>query len=348
MSDFADKLIGWQRLHGRHDLPWQGSREPYRVWLSEIMLQQTQVATVIPYYQRFVARFPDLASLAAASQDEVLVHWSGLGYYSRARNLHAAAQQVMNDFNGAFPTQIADIVSLPGIGRSTAAAIAAFCFGTRAAILDGNVKRVLTRQFGIAGYTGDKLIETKLWALAESLLPSGNVDHYTQSLMDMGATLCTRGRPRCAACPVASSCVALATQQVATLPTPKPKKAIPHKTTRFVILHHAGRIWLQQRPPTGIWGGLWSFPELDMSTDVLTTCRDEWQLQTTAVHELPAFKHVFTHFSLMITPHWVDVVSLPLTIQESTGRWLSAADALQAAIPAPVRSVLAQISHLNA
>ncbi|NOT18527.1 MAG: A/G-specific adenine glycosylase [Sulfuriferula sp.] len=343
MTSFAHQLINWQQQHGRHDLPWQGSREPYRVWLSEIMLQQTQVATVIPYYQRFVASFPDLASLAAATQDEVLAHWSGLGYYSRARNLHAAAQKIQTDFGGEFPQAINDIVSLPGIGRSTAAAIAAFCFGARAAILDGNVKRVLTRQFGIAGYTGEKQIETKLWALAESLLPNQQVDNYTQALMDMGATLCTRSRPRCEVCPVAASCAALATQQVATLPTPKPKKAIPHKTTRIVILHHAGRIWLQQRPPTGIWGGLWSFPELAMDADVLATCRDDWQLQIASAYELPAFKHVFTHFSLMITPHWVDVVRLPLTIQDNAGRWLSIVDALQAAIPAPVRQVLVEL-----
>ena len=347
MHDFADKLIAWQRVHGRHDLPWQGSREPYRVWLSEIMLQQTQVATVIPYYQRFVARFPDLESLATASQDEVLVYWSGLGYYSRARNLHAAAQRVMSHFNGIFPAHIGDIVSLPGIGRSTAAAIAAFCFGARVAILDGNVKRVLTRQFGIVGYPAEKIIETRLWVLAESLLPVSNVDTYIQALMDMGATCCTRSRPNCEVCPVASTCIALATQQVSTLPTPKPRKAMPHKTARFIILHHAGRIWLQQRPPVGIWGGLWSFPELAMETDVLTTCRDEWQLQIAAMHELPSFRHVFTHFSLMITPQWIDIVSLPLIIQESTGRWLSVEDALQAAIPAPVRSILVKIINIK-
>lgn len=348
MHDFAGKLIAWQRVHGRHDLPWQGSRDPYRVWLSEIMLQQTQVATVIPYYQRFVARFADLASLAAASQDEVLAHWSGLGYYSRARNLHAAAQRVMADFSGEFPVQLADIVSLPGIGRSTAAAIAAFCFDTHAAILDGNVKRVLARQFGIAGYPGEKAIETRLWALAESLLPSGAVDIYTQALMDMGATLCSRSRPRCEACPVAPTCVALATQQVALLPTPKPKKPIPHKTTRFIILRHAGRVWLQQRPPTGIWGGLWSFVELGMDDDALAICRDKWQLKITATHELPAFRHVFTHFSLTISPLVVDVVSLPLQVNDRHGRWVSPESTLMMGIPTPVQSVLAQIVNLKA
>ena len=340
MSDFALRLMGWQQQHGRHDLPWQGSRDPYRVWLSEIMLQQTQVVTVIPYYQRFVARFPDVANLAAAELDEVLAHWSGLGYYSRARNLHAAARRVVADFGGVFPRQLDAIVSLPGIGRSTAAAIAAFCFDTRAAILDGNVKRVLTRHFGITGYPGEKAIETQLWALAESLLPLSDVDTYIQAQMDMGATLCSRSRPRCTACPVADSCVALATQQVASLPTPKPKKLVPHKTTRFIILHHAGRVWLQQRPPSGIWGGLWSFPELSLETDALAVCRDDWQLQVAATWELPDFRHVFTHFSLQITPQLVEVVSLPLAVNEAGGCWMQPDVALEVGIPAPVRKVL--------
>lgn len=340
MSDFASRLIEWQRRAGRHDLPWQGSRDPYRVWLSEIMLQQTQVVTVIPYYQRFVARFADVASLAAASLDEVLAHWSGLGYYSRARNLHAAAQKIMTDFDGCFPQKIDEIVSLPGIGRSTAAAIAAFCFNARAAILDGNVKRVLARQFGIAGYPGEKGIETRLWALAESLLPPAEVDVYTQALMDMGATLCSRSRPRCAACPVAASCVALGTQQVASLPTPKPKKTVPQKSTRFVILHHAGRIWLQQRPPSGIWGGLWSFPELAMEEDVLAVCSERWHLPVAATRELPDFRHVFSHFSLHIAPQLVEVVSLPLAVNEASGCWMRPDEALAAGIPAPVRKVL--------
>lgn len=340
MNNFAQHLINWQRRAGRHDLPWQGSRDPYRVWLSEIMLQQTQVLTVIPYYQRFVARFGDIASVATAELDEVLSYWSGLGYYSRARNLHAAAQRVMADFGGEFPIVIADIMSLPGIGRSTAAAIAAFCFGTRAAILDGNVKRVLTRQFGVAGYPGEKSVETRLWALAESLLPPGEVDIYTQALMDMGATLCSRSRPRCAACPVADSCVALATQQVANLPTPKPRKSVPHKNTRFIILHHAGRVWLQLRPPSGIWGGLWSFPELAMDDDVLAVCRDTWRLQVAATREQPAFRHVFTHFSLMITPQLVEVVSLPLTVNEISGYWVKPDEALAVGIPTPVRKIL--------
>ncbi len=334
----------WQRQHGRHGLPWQGTRDPYRVWLSEIMLQQTQVATVIPYFERFVARFADLPGLAAADLDEVLSYWSGLGYYSRARNLHAAAQRIIQDCGGVFPARPEQLAVLPGIGRSTAAAIAAFCFGARAAILDGNVKRVLARHFGVEGFPGERATEMRLWALAESLLPLAQVDIYTQSLMDMGALLCTRSKPRCADCPVAGSCVALATQRVALLPTARPgaKKIRLHKTAQFVILHHAGRIWLEQRPPTGIWGGLWSFPELPVHDDVLSVCRDSWGLNVLAVRACPSFRHVFTHFGLTITPCWVEVAELPLRVAEQDGWWARPDEALAAAIPVPVRKVLAQ------
>ncbi|MHB1676159.1 MAG: A/G-specific adenine glycosylase [Sulfuriferula sp.] len=344
MSDFALRIIDWQRQNGRHDLPWQRSRDPYRVWLSEIMLQQTQVATVIPYFERFVARFADLPSLAAANLEEVLAYWSGLGYYSRARNLHAAAQRVMLDFGGVFPVRPEDMISLPGIGRSTAAAIAAFCYGARAAILDGNVKRVLARYFGIQGFPGERVTEARLWVLAESLLPLSELDIYTQAQMDMGALLCTRSRPRCGQCPVANSCVALATQQVAQLPTPKPKSklAMPHKIAQFVILHHGGRIWLEQRPPAGIWGGLWSFPELPATADVAAVCRDSWGLNVISVRVCPRFKHVFSHFGLTIAPHWVEVAELPLRVAEQGGWWAHRAEALAAAIPTPVRKVLTQ------
>lgn len=345
MNDFAYSLIAWQRHAGRHDLPWQASRDPYRVWLSEIMLQQTQVTTVVPYYLRFIAQFGDVASLAAAELDDVLACWSGLGYYSRARNLHRAAQCIMADLGGVFPTQLDAIMSLPGIGRSTAAAIAVFCFDTRAAILDGNVKRVLARQFGVVGYPGEKVIESRLWAMAESLLPPIQVDVYTQALMDMGATLCTRGRPLCAVCPVAKTCVALAMQQVECLPTPKPKKTMPHKTTRFIILHHAGLVWLMKRPPTGIWGGMWSFPELAHDADVMTVCGGDWGLQVTACQSLPGFRHVFTHFSLMILPELVSVVGLPHQVKQENGRWLSLTEALKLGIPTPIRSILLSLEQ---
>lgn len=344
MSNFAFQIIAWQRLHGRHGLPWQGSRDPYRVWLSEIMLQQTQVVTVIPYFERFTARFPDLRSLAEANQDDVLAHWSGLGYYSRARNLHAAAQRVMHDFGGVFPSQLPDIMDLPGIGRSTAAAITAFCFGTRAAILDGNVKRVLARHFGVHGFPGLRATETRLWELAESMLPEAEIDIYTQAMMDMGALLCTRTRPRCGACPVAASCVASATGQIALLPTAKakPRLSKPQKTAQFVILHHAGRVWLEQRPAVGIWGGLWSFPELPAAENTLAVCRDAWRLNVIEVRDSPSFRHVFSHFGLTILPRWVEIAELPLTVAEQGGWWAQPEEALTAAIPVPVRKILTQ------
>ncbi|GHT99221.1 hypothetical protein FACS1894154_05890 [Betaproteobacteria bacterium] len=229
MTNFAQRLITWQRTHGRHDLPWQANRDPYRIWVAEIMLQQTQVATVIPYYQRFMARFPDVASLAAASAEAMIESWSGLGYYARARNLHRAAHQVMAEYGGQFPTRADDLITLPGIGRSTAAAIAAFASGERKAILDGNVKRVLCRAFGIEGFPGERTVETRLWALAESLLPADaqEIGVYIQSQMDLGATVCTRSRPACSQCPLSNDCVAHLSGRSAELPTPRPAKTVP-------------------------------------------------------------------------------------------------------------------------
>ncbi len=261
---FATRLLTWHARHGRHDLPWQNTRDPYRIWLSEIMLQQTQVDTVIPYYHRFLARFPNLAALAAANQDDVLALWSGLGYYARARNLHQAAQTVMSDHDGRFPQDADTIATLPGIGRSTAAAIAAFAFDRRGAILDGNVKRVLCRAFGIAGYPGDKAVENRLWDLAESLLPPRAEDTgtYIQAQMDLGATLCTRSRPACERCPLTDVCIARREDRVTMLPTPKPRKTVPLRQVRVAVIIAGDRILLEKRPATGIWGGLMSLPEL--------------------------------------------------------------------------------------
>ncbi len=253
MSDFADRLIAWQRHNGRHDLPWQGGHDPYRIWLSEIMLQQTQVDTVIPYYQRFLARFPDVASLAAAPVEDVMALWSGLGYYARARNLHRAACTIVEAHGGAFPRSAAEIAGLPGIGRSTAAAIAAFAYGERAAILDGNVKRVLCRIFGVEGFPGEKAVENRLWALAESLLPEHEVGRYIQAQMDLGATLCTRGKPACSRCPFADDCVARRENRVAELPTPRPKKVV--RAARYALRSSRTRIgccWsVGRRPGSG-------------------------------------------------------------------------------------------------
>jgi A/G-specific adenine glycosylase len=344
--DFAPRLIAWQRAHGRHDLPWQASRDPYPVWLSEIMLQQTQVDTVIPYFRRFLAAFPTLATLAAAEGDVVLAHWSGLGYYSRARNLHAAARRIVADHGGRFPEDIAAILALPGIGRSTAAAIAAFAFGQRRAILDGNVKRVLARVFGIDGWPGDKAVETRQWALAESLLPDTDIRAYTQGLMDLGATLCTRGRPRCDACPFRDDCVAHREGRQRELPGPRPRKTIPERSVAMLILCRPGEVLLEKRPPTGIWGGLWSLPECGETDDPVAAARRLGYAASGAT-ELPGFTHAFTHFRLFIRP-WALAVAAAPALEEPGRLWLALDDLEGAALPTPVRRILGGLVPVQA
>ena len=343
-KSFAPRLLAWHATHGRHDLPWQRTRDAYRIWVSEIMLQQTQVATVIPYYERFLVSFPDVIALANAPEDDVLAHWAGLGYYARARNLHRAAQQVRDQFNGDFPTELATIQSLPGIGRSTAAAIAAFAFGQRHAILDGNVKRVLTRCFGLEGFPGERLVEAALWDLADSLLPRPeDVATYIQAQMDLGATLCTRTRPRCRECPVADQCVAYREDRVAVLPTRRPAKAVPRRETGFLILRSAGELLLQKRPPVGIWGGMWCFPECAPSDDAVAMADMLTGGTGSAGPALPVLEHGFTHFQLTIHPRVVDIAGLPRRAMAPGILWLAMDDALSAAIPKPVRTLLLQL-----
>nr|WP_308446404.1 A/G-specific adenine glycosylase [Chitinimonas sp. BJYL2] len=339
-TDFATRLVRWQRAHGRHDLPWQ-VRDPYQVWLSEIMLQQTQVATVIPYFQRFTESFPTVADLAAAPLDVVLAHWAGLGYYTRARNLHKAAQAVMRDFAGVVPPSAVQMETLPGIGRSTAAAIAGFCFGERTPILDGNVKRVLTRWAGIEGFPGEKKIENRLWQLAEDLLPASADDMpaFTQGIMDLGATVCTRSKPQCPRCPLRDDCRAHIEGRQAELPTRKPKKTIPERATVMLLVLDQGRILLEQRPPTGIWGGLWSLPETDAVATAPTLCRERFGLEVVPETALPPLVHVFTHFRLTITPLPV-VLTGAAGVAEGSARWFGRAEALKAGIPTPVRKLL--------
>ena len=338
MSDFARHVIVWQRQHGRHDLPWQNTRDPYCIWVSEIMLQQTQVATVIPYYRRFMMRFPDIASLAAAPEDAVLAQWSGLGYYSRARNLHAAAQRIIERHQGIFPQAFDAIVALPGIGPSTAAAIVAFAFGARGTILDGNVKRVLARCFGMEGFPGDKAVEARLWALAQSLLPHADIECYTQALMDMGATLCTRAKPRCAACPVSEMCIARREGRIAQLPARKPRKALPERTTVMLILRHGDEILLEKRAPKGIWGGLWSFPEVARDTILDDYLRARCGSHARRVMRLAPFTHAFTHFRLTIDALLVDIAK-PMA-SGLGAMWLDLEAARGAALPSPVRRLL--------
>ncbi|MCC6611447.1 MAG: A/G-specific adenine glycosylase [Burkholderiales bacterium] len=352
MSDFARRLVRWQARAGRKDLPWQGTRDPYAIWVAEIMLQQTQVGTVIPYYQRFMQRFPDVARLAAAAPDDVMRLWSGLGYYSRARNLQLAARAIVARHGGRFPRALAEIERLPGIGRSTAAAIASFAFGARAAILDGNVKRVLARHFLVEGFPGEPAVERKLWSLAESLVPARGVEAYIQGLMDLGATRCTAQRPACGRCPVRATCGAHAANRVSELPAPRPRKRVPARSTVMLVLRHGADVLLEKRPVTGVWGGLWSLPEIALAADAVKDGRADVQcaivqrfgVQVRRVEPLAAMRHAFTHFTLDIRPVLADVAAVDRRAGERGAVWLPLAEASGAALPAPVKRLLLRLA----
>lgn len=345
---FSEQVIRWQKQHGRHMLPWQNTRDAYRVWLSEIMLQQTQVAAVIPYYERFLQRFPTVFSLAQAKSDEVMAHWSGLGYYTRARNLHRCAQRVVAEYGGVFPSDPQLLADLPGIGRSTAAAIAAFSFGARAAILDGNVKRVFCRVFGIDGFPGDKPVEDALWRRAETLLPDRDMEAYTQGLMDLGATVCTRSSPSCGVCPLSQRCIALASGRVAQLPQRKARKAVPERETVMLAVVHGDRVLLEQRPDSGIWGGLLSLPQIDPGKGM-----EEASVAIEAavasfgvpafVQALLPFTHVFTHFKLHVRPWLVRLESASTIAGEARYAWYETKGIANAALPAPVKKLLLSV-----
>jgi A/G-specific adenine glycosylase len=337
---FAARIIAWQRTHGRHDLPWQNTRDPYRIWLSEIMLQQTQVAAVVPYYLRFVAAFPDVAALARAPIDVVLAQWSGLGYYRRAHHLHAAAHAIVVTHGGRFPPDAATLATLPGIGRSTAAAIAAFASGAREPILDGNVKRVLARHRGIAGWPGAPKVEAALWRAAEEALPARAIETYTQGLMDLGATVCVRTNPHCDACPVAADCVARSEARIAQLPSPRPRKVLPQRATRVLLIERGGEILFEKRPALGIWGGLWSLPECALDDDVRTTVHTRFGAQVELCETLPPIAHGFTHFALTLHPQRVSAANWPARAEAPGMVWLTPADAHHAALPAPIKKLL--------
>jgi len=345
MSTFAHDLIAWQRTHGRHDLPWQGTRDPYAIWVSEIMLQQTQVATVIPYYRRFMTRFPDVRALSHAPLDDVLAHWSGLGYYSRARHLHAAAGVVCSRHGGVLPNDFDAVTALPGIGRSTAAAILVFAYGARHAILDGNVKRVLARCYGIRGHYGESAVSAALWQQAEALLPHEDVEAYTQGLMDLGAGLCTRRAPRCSACPMQDRCVAHAVGSVHELPTPRPRRTVPRRATTMLVLQRECEVLLEKRPAPGIWGGLWCFPEIAPGDDAVSASAARFGLDAVAVESMPPLEHGFTHFTLTITPQRLRVAHATPCAQEPGRQWWSLQEARDAGLPAPVRRILEQLSE---
>ena len=335
---FSSRLINWQLRYGRHDLPWQKTRDAYRIWLSEIMLQQTQVNSAVPYYTRFLLNFPTIESLAQASLERVLELWAGLGYYARARNLHRCAQVIVADYGGKFPREPELIAELPGIGRSTAAAIGIFAFGTRAAILDGNVKRVLARCFSIEGFPGSSRTEKEMWEVAESLLPSKNIEAYTQGLMDLGSTLCTRNKPFCAACPMHAICIARRQERQAELPVAKPKKALPERETTMLLLTDGDRILLERRPPAGIWGGLLTLPECAVGDSESFARQHGCRVLET--RELPELRHTFSHFRLNITPILCSVEPVVQRVAEAGWEWLAVGDAETAALPTPIKRLL--------
>ena len=337
---FAARVVAWQRTHGRHDLPWQNTRDAYRIWLSEIMLQQTQVATAVPYYERLLAEFPTVDALAAAPLARVLEHWSGLGYYRRAHHLHAAANDVVARHGGVFPRDAATLATLPGVGRSTAAAIATFAGGPPAPILDGNVKRVLARHRGVPGYPGAPAVVRALWHIAETLLPERDAVAYTQGLMDLGATVCTRTAPRCGDCPIAADCVARTTARIGEFPAPRPKKPLPHRTVRVLVIERAGEILFERRPAAGIWGGLWSLPETAPDDDVAQHCRARFGAAVVPGEALPPIEHGFTHYRLTIMPQRIGVRSWPPRAEAPGLTWLTLDDARGAALPAPIKRLL--------
>lgn len=339
VTPFAHAILTWYDDYGRKSLPWQQDKTAYKVWLSEIMLQQTQVATVIPYFARFIERFPTVTDLAKASLDEVLHLWTGLGYYARARNLHKAAQLIASEYQGEFPTDFAKVHQLPGIGRSTAAAILSSVYAQPHAILDGNVKRTLARSFAIDGWPGKKQVENQLWQVAEQHTPSERVADYNQAMMDMGAMVCTRSKPKCTLCPIESFCIAKQQGNQLDYPGKKAKAEKPVKQTEFLLLVYKQQVWLQQRPPTGIWGGLYCFPESEFSELqsrlAITDQQVEYQRQ------LISFRHTFSHYHLDITPKLVVLKQQPQLIMEANqGVWYNLTQPEQVGLAAPVKQLL--------
>ena len=342
--DFAERVVRWQQSHGRRGLPWQGTRDPYRSWLSEVMLQQTQVATVLPYYGRFLARFPSVAALAAAPEDDVLGLWSGLGYYARARNLQRAAREVVERFGGRFPASFDALSSLPGIGRSTAGAIAAFASGERRAILDGNVRRVIARHAGIGGDPSAAAVVARLWEEAEARLPDSGIEAYTQAMMDLGADICAPRRPACLLCPVAADCVARIEERVAELPGKRARAAPKRRRIAMLVVVSRGEVLLEKRPPKGIWGGLWSLPEADCESSPAAALAEQWGIEAADVQPLEPFAHAFTHFTLDVVPWRITPRPGKPLAADRRATWLALGDLAGAALPAPVRVLLRSVA----
>ena len=344
-NNFADTVLDWFDDHGRKDLPWQHDITPYRVWISEIMLQQTQVSTVIPYFARFMTRFPDVFTLARSPSDDVLHHWSGLGYYARARNLHKAAKIVVDQHSGEFPSSVDALSALPGIGRSTAGAIRSIAFKKRATILDGNVKRVLARFHGVDGWPGESRVHDVLWEHAETHTPQNRVAQYSQAMMDLGATLCTRSKPACVRCPLQTDCAAFKLGKPEKFPGKKPKKTLPEKAVQMLLLQNAdGHIWLEQRPPQGIWGGLWSLPEIAPDADA-----QDWLaahgMTTKQIDVWTPMRHTFSHFHLDIHPLHITLKKTKRGVAEASGLWYNVAQPQALGLAAPVSKLLKQLRH---
>jgi A/G-specific adenine glycosylase len=336
----APALLRWHALDGRKDLPWQRERTPYRVWVSEIMLQQTQVATAIPYFERFVARFPDVRTLAAARLDEVLHQWSGLGYYARARNLHRAAGLVVARHGGEFPQARAAIEALPGIGRSTAAAILALARGERHAILDGNVKRVLARCFAVPGYPGERAVELRLWELAEQCTPAEDVATYTQAIMDLGATICTRANPACLLCPLSPACEARARGEQSRFPAARPQRSRPRRSAWLVLARRGSRVLIERRPPSGVWGGLWALPEFPTRAHAAQWC-SEHLAGAADPRPGPALHHAFSHFDYEMKPLIVACAGKsPALRDDDRYRWYDPGAPAEVGLPKPIAALL--------
>jgi len=345
---FSQAVLNWYSKHGRKDLPWQKKRTAYRVWLSEIMLQQTQVVTVIPYFEKFVKQFPDITALANAAEDDVLHLWSGLGYYARARNLHKTAKIIRDDYAGNFPENFEQVTALPGIGRSTAGAILAQALGQRHAILDGNVKRVLARFHAVEGWTGQAKTQDTLWQFAEQHTPDKHLADYTQAMMDLGATLCKRAKPDCKTCPLASDCQALKADRVTELPTPKPRKKLPVKRARLLVMLNAdNQVLLEKRPPTGIWGGLWSLPEIDLDKDIEDYCLQQWQFKVAHIEDAESFRHTFSHYHFEITPCQMKVNNPDQYVMEA-GRivWYNTSQKDRRGLAAPIKIILNSLTEV--
>lgn len=345
-SQFSSAVLTWYRQYGRKTLPWQHEKSAYHVWLSEIMLQQTQVATVIPYFQRFIQRFPTVDSLAQAQQDEVLHLWTGLGYYARARNLHRAAQQIVTRYQGKFPADFVQIAALPGVGRSTAGAILSLAFKQRFPILDGNVKRVLARCYAISGWPGKKDVENRLWQISDQLTPAKNVDQFNQAMMDLGAMVCTRSTPKCQLCPLQQQCLAYLNQSWENYPGKKPKQIIPEKSACFLLLQQGSSIWLERRPGAGLWGGLYCFPQFAQRQEL-----EQWVaqrgLKPAQLQLMTAFRHTFSHFHLDILPMWLDLQQITVSMDEGPGLWYNLASPPSVGLAAPVERLLRQLSKVD-